>query len=128
MLALAERDWTIEDLVSFRRYIGIEVPVARRVRPNAGHLRDSHVSAPSMSFPIARSYAPGLVIDYEVSHRSLHLAEVRFWEMVPFLWQVIVDRGCLVREDCLQSATSFQRLIVTLFLPARHLRGNVQTL
>jgi hypothetical protein len=107
MLALAEWNRTIKDLVSFRGNIGVEVSLSGRVRANAGHLRDSHVSAPSVPAPIIYAYAPRLVIDYEITDRSLHLAEIGLWEVVPLFRQIVVDRGCLVREDRLQSAPPF---------------------
>ena len=124
MLALAEWNRTIKDLVSLRGNIGVEVSLSGRVRANAGHLRDSYVSAPSVPAPIIYAYAPRLVIDYEITDRSLHLAEVGLWEVVPLFRQVVVDRGCLVREDRLQSAPPFQRVLVSVFVQSRHLPGN----
>ena len=91
---------------------------------NAGHLRDSHVSAPSVPAPIIYAYAPRLVIDYEITDRSLHLAEVGLWEVVALFRQVVVDRGCLVHEDRLQSAPPLQRVLVSVFVQLRHLPGN----
>ena len=56
---------------------------------------DRHVSTPSVSPPIVRSYASGLVIDDEVTDRSLGLAKVRSWKMVPLFRQVVRDAAAL---------------------------------
>jgi hypothetical protein len=91
MLALAERNWSVEDLISFRGDIGVKVVPAGRVSANASHLGNSNVGAQAVSSAIVRSYASGLIIDYEVPDHSLDLAKVRLWEMVSFFGQIVIN-------------------------------------
>jgi hypothetical protein len=91
VLALAKWDWSIEDLVRFRGDIGVKVVPAGRVPANAGHLGDSNIGAQAVSSAIVRSYAPWLIIDYEVTDRRFNLAKVRLWEMISFFGQIVID-------------------------------------